>query len=281
MIFNGIRGKLLIFVGIISLLAFSSCSPERRLARQFLKVHKGEGILLSPSNLIYKTNLGATIDAQSFPTAEQQDSVAYFSSEFVQFVSDSVFLSEFTNSFIEELHKLGYHVILEDEPDKFLSGSKPAWVVSLAQLQLEEDYTTEPVYGYNDDDEEYILQYPVNKISLNTWIEVSPVNTSFGNRQLLFMSGYIEDEKNANISLDYYKGQFYLNDFRIVINMDAIYKMADDSGEKLALLLFDYFMNDFIRRNLANTSAPRREMHYNKVFGTIEEGLPVQLEVVD
>lgn len=281
MTFSRIHGRLLLSVGVISLFFVFACSPERKLAKQFLKTHKGEGILLSPAYMVYKVNHSANIDLKALPDQDMQDSVAFFSSEFMQFVSDSVFLSIFTNAFIEKLYELGYQVTLENETDLFLAGSKPAWVLALAQLQLEEDYSTSPVYGYDDDDEEYILYYQVNMVSLNTWVEVNPVNTASGSRQLLFMSGFIEDEKDANVSLDYYKGQFYLNDFRIKISLDEIYKMANVSGEKLAYMLFDYFLNDYIRRNMKSTASPRKEMHYNKVFGTIETGLNERLEVIE
>lgn len=269
-----------VLVFLILLYLLSSCTAEHKLARQYIRNHKGEGVLVSPSDFLYKLNSGAYINESLYPDPEQQDSVAYFSSTFVQYISDSVFLSAFTNSLLEELFKMGYQVSLDKELDQFLSSPKPSWVVSLAQLQIEEDYSSSVVYGYNDDDEEYSMQYPVYTVSLNSWLEVSPVNTVLGARQLLFLSGFIEDEQNMNVALEYYRGQFYFNDDRAKIGLEDIYSMASGSAKKIADMLFDYFMNDYIRRNIKDTENPRREMHYNRIFNSIEEGLPERFEVI-
>jgi hypothetical protein len=272
------NSRVLVFLVMLYLL--SSCTTEHKLARQYVRNHKGEGVLLSPADILYKLNSGAFIDESLFPEPEQQDSVAFYSSTFVQYVSDSVFLTKFTNSLIEELFKMGYQVSLDKELDIFLSSPKPTWVISLAQLQLEEDFTSSLVYGYDDDDEEYSMQYPVYSVSLNSWLEVSPVNSAIGARQLLFLSGFIEDEKDMNVALDYYRGKFYFNDDRDNVSLEDIYSMASGSAKKIADMLFDYFMNDYIRRNIKDTENPRREMHYNRMFNSIEEGLPERFDVI-
>ena len=257
-----------------------SCSLERKLAREYVRDHHSEGIMLSPAEYIYKDNLGAFIDIQKYPGRLQQDSVAFFSSQFVQHVSDSIFLTLFTNSLIEELEAFGYHVTLDQAADQFLSSHNPSWIVQLSQMQLEEDYNPEVVYGYDDEDQEYVQEYKVNTISLNSWTEVSPINSGKGARQMLFLSGYISDDAGQYVTLEYYNGQFYLNDYRYTIDLDDIYGMAINSGKKHAELLTDYFMNDYIRRNMNSSKAVRKEMHYNRKLNKISAGLLERFEVI-
>ena len=98
-------------------------SAERNLGRQYVNNHKGDAIMLSPCNFLYKENPGAYVDLSRFPKPQQQDSVAYFNSSYMQFVSDSVFLTLFTNSLIDELSSLGYDVVLDQSADLFLNSS--------------------------------------------------------------------------------------------------------------------------------------------------------------
>jgi len=235
--------------------------------------------MLSPAEFIYKDNPGALIDLQRYPERTQQDSIAFFSSQFIQHVSDSTFLTHFTNALIDELEAFGYHVTLDQAADQFLASHNPSWIVQLSQLQLEEDYTPAYVYGYDDEDQEYVQEYKVNSVSLNSWTEVSPINSGKGARQMLYLSGYISDDAGQYISLEYYNGQFYLNDYRYTIDLDDIYLMAAASGKKHAELLTDYFMNDYIRRNLKKSNAVRKEMHYNRKLNKISAGLMERFEV--
>jgi hypothetical protein len=56
--------------------------------------------------------------------------------------------------------------------------------------------------------------------------------------------------------------------------------MASQSGQKHADLLFDYFMNDYIRRNLGSYNGIRKEMHYNHKMNRINAGLLERFEVL-
>ncbi len=270
----------IILLLLLPLMALTSCSLERELAREYVKNHKGEGVLLLPTDLLYKANPAASIDTTVCKTAAQQDSVAYFTSAYVQFVSDSIFLTLFTNALIDELEKYGYEVTLGQAADEFLGSDNPAWIIQLSQLQLEEDYTSAFAYGYDDFDEEYYQEYRNYTISLNSWTEVSRLNTNQGARQLLYLSGYIADSPGLGVTLQYYHGQFYMQDLRDTISIRNVYQMAEASGRKHAELLFDYFINDYIRRNYKDSDSPRKEMHYDPRFQRIGQGLYEKFELL-
>jgi hypothetical protein len=257
-----------------------SCSAERNLARDYVKKHRGEGIMLLPLNFLYKENLGAYIDGIKFPSRAQQDSVAFFTSNYMKNVSDSIILTNFTNSLIDGLTSYGFEVTLDESADVFLGSGNPGWIVQLSQLQLDEDFTPRYVYGYDYEDVEYYQEYRQNSIALNSWLEVNRLNSDNSKKQLLYMSGYIEDDPSQDVSLDYFNGEFYFKNARDTISKADIYRMASASGKKHAELLFDYFMNDYIRTHLAKSVAYRKEMHYNRKLNKIEVGLIERFELV-
>jgi SMC interacting uncharacterized protein involved in chromosome segregation len=45
-------------------------------------------------------------------------------------------------------------------------------------------------------------------------------------------------------------------------------------------LLFDYFINDYIRRNYKDSDSPRKEMHYDPRFQRIWTGLYQKFELL-
>jgi hypothetical protein len=179
-----------------------------------------------------------------------------------------------------ELERFGYKVMLDQSVNRFLSYDKAKWIIQVTQLQLEESFQSGYAYGYDDEDEEYYLEYRINAVALNSWLEVNRLNSN-DPRQLLFLSGYIEDGTDMAVSLEYLAGQFYLTNPNYLIGFDEIYDMAEASGKKHAELLFDYFMNDYIRQNLPYGVIHRKEMHYNLKFRKIENQLIERFEVVD
>ncbi|MBK7213630.1 MAG: hypothetical protein IPH88_10145 [Bacteroidales bacterium] len=253
---------------LLMLASCLSCSTERKLAKKFLNEHKGESLMLSPVDFIYKENPAAYIDTRKYTTPEQQDSVAFYSSKFVQHVSDSIFLTLFMNSLIETLESYSFNVFMDQEANLFLASPKPGWILQMAQMSLVEDYSISSVSGYDYEGEEFIHQFRVNEVSLDTWLEVNRVNT-VQSKQLLFLSGYIRDDTSRRISLDYDFGQFYYTNDNDSIDLDNIYEMADASGRKHAELLFDYFMNDYIQRNMQGV-LPKMSFHYNSIWNRLE-----------
>lgn len=253
---------------LLMLLSSLSCSTERKLAKKYLNEHRGESLMLSPVDIIYKENPAAFIDTRKYTTPEQQDSVAFYASKYVQFVSDSIFLTHFMNSMIETLESFSFNVFMDQEANLFLASPKPGWIVQIAQMSLVEDYSISSVTGYDTEGEEYSFQFKINEVSLDTWLDVNRVNSS-QSKQLLFLSGYIQDDTTKRISLDYSFGEFYYRNDNDSIHLNNIYEMADASGQKHAELLFDHFMNDYIQQNMKGTK-PRKSFHYNKIWNRLE-----------
>jgi len=264
-------------IGIINLLMMllmASCSPQRKLARQYVTHHKGMGILIVPLYELYKDNLTISYnDTVKFSPADF-DSIAWFQSVYIQHVSDSIFLTRFTNSLINELDRQGFDVYVGDSSDAFVSFAHPRWLVQIAQLQLNEKHivNTYEVYSENMEGiETDVASLRMNMVSLSSWVEARPADT--GNMEELFLEASIMDDVKCGDEFRLNEGDYGLQHNRDSIEMDDVYKLADKSGRKYAGLLFNHFMNDYICTNLPAGIINRKYFYYNPKSNSLKSGL--------
>lgn len=271
------------YFGIVSILVMfmlAGCSPERNLARKYVKQHNGNGILIVPVYELYKDNLSISFDTAIKYTPDQFDSIAWLQSCYIKYTSDSLFLTTFTNSLINKLSADGYDVYVDGSSDIFLSLSDPKWVVQIAQLQLIEQHDFNYYEIYSVDTGEPITEsLRINQVGLNSWLEVSRANT--GNKQVLFLEAYIEDEIKRGFDFSLWDGNIGIEQIRDSLIVDDVYKMAFDLGRKHAELLFDYFMNDYIRDNLPTGIVNRQYFHFDNKSKSLKKGLKEKFEVVN
>lgn len=271
------------FWGLISLLAMLlvfACSPERNLARKYVKNHTGNGIMIIPLYDLYKDNLSISYDSAIKYSPQQFDSIAWVQSYFIKKISDSVFLTRFTNSMIAELSKVGYDVYMDASSDVFFGLPDPKWIIQIAQLQLNEEYLNKYYEMYSiETGEPYSEGIRVNQVNMSSWLEVSRANT--GNKQVLFLEGYIQDEIRNKINLNLMEGSVEVEQLRDSVGIADLYLMADQSGQKHAQMLFDYFMNDYIRENLPSGIVNRLYFHYDSKKKTLDRGLKERFDVVN
>lgn len=266
--------------GISLLLLLGACSTERKLARTFVKKHNGNGIMIVPVYDLLKDNLTITYDTNILYTTKQIDSIAWSQSNFIQHISDSVFLTNFTNSLINELSSIGFDVYLDETSDVYLSLPDPKWIVQLAQLQLDEDYRIKYNQKYSVENNSIFYEgFRVNQVNLSSWLEVSRTNTA--NKQVLFLEGYIQDDYHLGFDVDLMQGDFGMLGNRDSLELQDVYIMAQSSGKKHAELLFDYFMNDYIRDNLPTGIVNREYFHYDFKSKSLQRGLKERFDVVN
>lgn len=256
-------GRNLGILGVLILLMVSACSPERKLARQYAKTNSGSGILIMPLYELFKDNLTLSYDTALKYSVGQQDSMAWEQSCFVKHVSDSVFLTRFTNSLIDRLTQFGYDVYLDGGSDVFLALPDPKWIVQVAQLQLNEEHSIYPYNVYSIETGEPVSEdIRINTVKLESWFEASLANG--GRKQVLYLEGYIQDNVRQGIDFSILEGTAGVHLTRDSIGMDDVYKMAEELGKKHADLLFDYFMNEYIRTSLPAGILPKKYYYIDR-----------------
>lgn len=228
-----------------------SCSPERKLAKKYLKEHSPGGIMLISPDYVYKNSFKIP-NIENFDALPQfqKDSISYYSSEVLKYTDDSVYIKRFMESMNKGLTYFGFSVFYNQPVDQFFTTEEESYIINLVQMQLEEYYDSisdESSYDYED--QNYNSLY-ITAINLNNWVELTRVNHIKTEPQLLFNSQTITDDFIGNFRYFPETGQF---DFEYEIdslNEKKVYLAASELGYKYSQWIFDYIMNDYVRKNL-------------------------------
>ena len=265
------------FLGLLSLFAIlilQGCSPELNLAKRYIRNHKDNRIVIIPSYQLFKDNLTISYNTYKKYSPQQFDSIAWVQSCYIKHVSDSVFLTRFTNSLINELDKEGFDVYVDGGADINKTIPDPKWIVRVAQLQLNENHTitqyevsTEKVSGI----EYSIASLRLNMLTLSSWFEAGRADTGY--KQLLFLEESLMDNRTLGFDFILNRGNKGLQQNRDSIQIADIYYMADESGRKHAELVFDHFMNEYIGENLPAGTVERKYYFYDRKRNTLRQGL--------
>jgi len=269
--FNTKYSGLLSFLMILML---AGCSPEHKLAKEYVKHHERDRIFIVPSYELHKDNQSIYYNDSLKYSEEQFDSIAWVQSCYIQHVSDSIFLSRFTNSLINELTREGFDVYVGDSSDVSLLLPGLKWVVSVAQLQLDENHAITTYEVYSEKVQGYEFEYAdlrMNMLSLSSWFEARC--TGKEKKQVLYLKESIMDNRTLGFDFALNKGNKGLQQNRDSLEIADVYKMADESGKKHAELLFDHFMNNYICENLPTGTANKDYFYYDRKSRSIKRGL--------
>ncbi|MCD4664517.1 MAG: hypothetical protein K8R68_04535 [Bacteroidales bacterium] len=250
---------------ILSIVILSvSCSAERKLAKTFIESKPDISVLILPIDYVFKTNLKVDeIEDKKGMTDWQLDSALMANSVLLKDISDSTFLETFINSMIEEFEKSGIKVYTESYLDSFLFIKTPAYILNIAQLEVEEFYTE------HEDKEDlgdftYYKSIDLNAINFNSWIELTRLNPKEEGRKVFFVSDGIEDIISGYFTENIFTGEVKYKYHISEIDIDIIYKYCKILGKRYAGYTYDYFMNEYITENFPAGTKRRYYMRYNR-----------------
>jgi len=260
--------KFLIFL-FLSVLLLSSCLPERKIANTLIQSPPNIDLLVFAPDVVYKYNhKGEDIPGFDSLSDVQQDSALWFESRYIQYLSDSILLEDYMNSFITELRQLGFNVYLYNSIDSFLTKNPQSYVWNIAQIQLDE-------YNYKLEDEEpyedtvYYKRFDLNAVDFSCWFDLSKVNAEKVHKITLYTS---------STAYDNFEGEFYfdpwLMDMKYKYQIDTlqvhdILNMASYLGKKHAGYLYDYFLNQVIAARLPKEETIYYYYHYDRLRKTV------------
>lgn len=272
--------KYLRILCLFLLLIQEACSPEFKLARKYIRNHKGNTILIIPVYDLGKDNLSISYDTNINYSPSEFDSIAWEQSCYVKHVSDSIFLSRFTTSLIKELTKTGFDVYVSDSSDDFNKLPDPKWLVNVAQLQLNEKHSISNFEVYDEKPEGYIYSdasLRLNMLSLHSWFEAS--QTDSVKLQVLYREEGIMDNRTLGFDFLLNKGKEGLQKNRDSLEMEDVYRLADESGRKHAESLFDHFLNEYISRSLPTGLTRKKYFYYDRISHSLKPGVDEWFEV--
>ena len=266
---------LIFFLLATILLIFSSCSIERKMAKEYIANDSTRSVLVIPPGYIFKKSLKEwEVESADKLDTGTLDSILLEKSLFLKYVDDSVFMDYYMSNYLAEIEALGFHVYREDSLIPFLSGNPESYIVNIAQLELEEyvmPIKEEEQFG------EYIYTEVIdlNAINLNSWFEISRVNAD-EDKTLFFASHYLTDELEGFFKHYYFTGEVQFSYDVDTLLVDQIYKLAALAGHLYAGYTFDYLMNKYIDKQTRENDLGRSDIFYhynrqNRYLGTVSE----------
>jgi len=240
----------------------TSCSIEKKFAREYIKNDSTRTVLLMQHDYIYKKSLKEwEIDSADKLDEWTLDSLLWANSMFLQFIDDSLFLHYYVSNYIGELENHGFKIYREDSLMSFLSGKNNAFIVNMAQLEIEEyimPIQEEEQFG----DYVYYEVVDLNAINLNSWFEISRVNDE-EDVALFFASHYLTDEMEGYFRYYFFTGEVGFNYEVDTIPMTNIYKLSALAGYVYAGYTFDYLMNKYIDKRMMQEGRDRSKIYYH------------------
>lgn len=251
---------------LISVIILASCSTERRIANRYLKNNKPGNVLLLAPDFLYKNSYKIPPEVENFETLPQvvKDSITFYNSDLVQYVDDSTYINLFIGSMERGLTYFGYDVHRSSLDEEFFNNeNEPALIINLVQAQLEEFLEVIKEEAYFDPDSADMVSIYITALNLNNWIELTRFNLTDEKPELLFNTQTIYDDFQGNFR--YYPMSGNLEYYYTVdsLRVDQIYLAADKLGLKYAQWLFDYIVNDHVRRNLPEGTKQDRFFSYD------------------
>ncbi len=249
-----------LFVSIIFILGItSSCSPERKLANAFTKTKSRRAALLIAPEIIFKTNLNTQIlDSLKITDKSLFDSVLYAHSRYLQHLNDSTFINSYLMGFSAEFSKFGFDVYHESNTAGFMKVDSNAYMINIAQLELEE-----VLYSMRDETKLYEMYYyhdhKLNGVYINSWFEISEVNDTAINNQVYFVSDLITDNLEGDFAFNIFSGGVTYAYKIDTLEYDELYEFAFVLGRTYAGYTYDLLLNRYIDARLPETNSKEEE----------------------
>ncbi len=253
--------SVLLFSGLF----LPSCSPERKLANEYVKNDTARSILLLKPAYIYKTSLKTYIlDSLGITDKSLSDSVLLANSDILQYLDDSMFIANYVLGLKKELKKFNFTIYNEDNTADFMETDRNAYLVNVAQIEVEEN-----ALPYRDetwiDNIQYYHDQLLNTITVDSWFEISEVNNNKNGRQVYFASDEITDDLKGEFTYDVFTDNvkyFYKIDS---LDTDDVYNFAYQLGRTYAAYTFDLLMNKYIQKHLPSGKQPGTYWRFDPV----------------
>lgn len=245
-----------------------SCSPERKLAKQFVEEISKPNLLVLMPSFIFMEDL-------KLSGLENVESDTLMKSLVLDKIEDSAVINRFRDTYVSQMERYGVHVYDENTLNDFMKLDSNAWVVNLAQIELQEYETV-----FTDSQEFFGVIYStdvtLNGLNSAFWFEFSQVNASENNKpDIMFAANDLYDRFDGRYIYDIFSGQMKYTLEIDTINVDDFNRQIDFSAKLFAGYTFDYLMNKFISNNIADKSRKvnfyRYDPYKHSYFITIED----------
>ena len=245
-----------------------SCSLENKVARDFANKHSNIKVYVFKPAYLFKVNIkeDSIANIDNLPQ-EKKDSITIVNSIFLKNINDSLLISKYYNSLVDELKLYGVKVLTDSSNEKYYKSDTNTYVFNISQVELDED-----LIPFEDkmevDTSWYVQTFELNSVALDSWFEYKNLNSFQNKTKVLFAEHTASDIINGGFQSDIFHYHINYRYKRNDINLDDIYQLAIYAGMRNAAYIFDYILNDYIRQQLKAKNYPNPSVyyHYNRFY---------------
>lgn len=282
MIFKTATFRPFFLLSMMIIVLFSSCTVERKLANHFVKhTDKVAMMVLFPKEVFAVNEKAGKYPVSFFFEEAKQDTSLFRNTLILKELSDEKIINPFRSAYLNELKNYGFKVFEEGMMDDFLMVESDAFMMNLAQMEIQE-YRTVYQDAIAVGETTYTKDIWLNGINIAAWFELSQFNTEFQvSPKVLFAT---------HDQLDNYVGYFvqkFLSgeiEYRLTIDtmsIENVNSFTSYLGRLYAAYTFDYLMNNYIINNTAEAQRTNRYFRfdpYRRMFFFTEDDKFTELE---
>ena len=234
-------------LSIILLGLLVSCSTEFSLARN-LQRHKNsvhilfsfpERIILSNSKVEVRSGLSIVEEISFFDSA-------HYSSDFVQYIDDTIFLRKFKSHLKNHITEMGFSYYENDDLKEFLGTEGTLYLVNFKQLEIEERWV--PIHREEQFDTlVYEEDLWVNGISMNAWGDIAKVNDTVEIQKQLYYESILSDGVEGMFFENQWNGEVHFQYLLDTLYVNQLGELESQSAEDFSINLIDHIINKEIR----------------------------------
>jgi hypothetical protein len=245
-------------------LTLGSCSPQKKLARQFTEQAPDWGVLVMMPEQIFKLNERYDRDEKGmsgFSDFEKNQALLN-QSLLLKTLNDSIVRLVFENAYLSTLQQYDVKVYEESDFEEFYGRDSLSWIANVAQLEIQEF-----IEDYEDEDMFYGMSYmkivPLNAINLAAWVEISQLNQSKQQADVYFTDQNLFDQLESEFVYDFFTSQvnyYYSIDS---LKTQDIYDFAGFMGRLTASYTYDQILNNKLEHEAPQTTSERLFYRYD------------------
>ncbi len=244
------------------MLSLGSCSVEHKIAREYVGSDTTRSVLVMSPDIVYKKSLKEwQIDSAARLDERTLDSLLWVNSRYLQYIDDSAFINRYMGNYIAGLVELGFTVYTEDSLLSFLSGKPNAFIINVAQIELEE-YVMPLREEAQFDEYIYSEVVDLNAVNLNSWFEISPLNAE-EDETLFFASLYLTDDMEGYFRQYPFTGEVRFSYEVDTLQLDAVYSLGALAGYLYSGYTFDYLLNSYLDKKSEEEGFERSDTYYH------------------
>ena len=234
--------RFLFFVAFVNVI-FNSCTPEYFIVKNF-KESNNISVLILPCDVILKTN--TTIvdlypDFSKLPKA-LQDTIWNVNTKFLEKFPDSLLINSFYSNLIQQLKLTEVKIFSASEIDRFNTNDTNAYVLKIAQIEMEENNKKIPYSQPIDYNSEVYKEVEVKTLSLNVWFELYNASNDSVPMQVLYSSHVISDEVEGRFAQNM-NGNYDFKFKRKNIDTSDIVPLVNTASLKMSQYFYNHIIN--------------------------------------